>query len=599
MCGILGFTGKKDLTQLAQGLMRIDHRGRDGKVQMFFGGMNLGMNRLAINDLTTNLYPMKYKHYELIINGEIYNYPQLRKKLKKLGYNCKTRCDAEVVLPFYHVYGIKAFSLLEGMFAVAIIDRKKNQLVLARDKFGEKPLYYSYKEKKFLSFASELKLILALSKNNLLEKKSLYSYLRHGSVFGRFTLIKDVFKLLPGECLFFDLNKKEMSRQQYWRPKFMENKPAKPTAVIEQLDTQLKRSVSQRLLSDVPVGAFLSGGVDSSLITALAVKQVKQMHTYSVSFPDQPRYNEALFSNKVAEYLGTKHTIVNCTQTAVMEVINQIGSMIDEPISDPAVLPTFLMAREARKSVKVVLTGEGADELFGGYYRYKKYLFHQKWHDHNLYQNSKKIRDVLFPNRLKRIYETGYETYSPQNIWIEEEIQKLLAPLEVIKDESVDGSNSLTLLQQLQLQDIHGYLANQLLMKVDKFTMLHNLEARAPYLDTQISHIGLNLPDTQKIRGVHTKYILRKVAEKHLPKYIAWRWKQGFSLPLDTWYRQDLKEFVYHSLDLAKKYEHIFDADLYKRVIKEHLSEQANFRDKIWSMSVLLYWLDANKISTS
>lgn len=593
MCGIVGFTGKKNKILLDKLLKTIRHRGYDETSYFFYPGINLGLNRFAINDLRTGLYPMTYKDYVLVFNGEIYNSPELKSGLQKKGILFKTGCDAEVILPLFDKYQDRAFSILEGMFAISIFDKKTKRLILARDKSGEKPLYYQKDEGGFI-FASELKTILAVkNKGRKLNLNAISSYLHHGSAFGENTLAQKINKIPPSHFVVFDLKSKLLTLKQYWQPQINQTLgKMRPDYLETQLAKLIKVSVEKRLLADVPVGSFLSGGVDSSLITYFASRKIDRLKTYSISFPGSLKHDEAAFARKVASLLKTEHTEIDCSAKKLIPVIEELGKYIDEPIVDPAVLPTFFLAREARRSVKVVLTGEGADELFGGYYRYHKRLMAQKL------SRYKKYVHQFLPNRFKKIFTPLFVNYSPQSVWTDEEINRLLR-IDIPKIsipphiKSLVGKNPLL---AMQLYDYRGYLAEQLLMKVDKTTMIHNLESRAPYLDTEIINFAFSLPSGYKVRGIHGKYILKKVAEKYLPKTVVWRPKHGFSLPLNTWFRGPWKDVGEKSLEELKPYHKIFNLDYYGEVLNNHMKRQADYGNKIFSMVALAKWLTYHKI---
>jgi asparagine synthase (glutamine-hydrolysing) len=594
MCGIVGFTGKKNQKLLVSLLKTIKHRGYDETSYYFAKGVNLGMNRFAIIDLAKGLYPMTYKHFVLIFNGEIYNFRELKRVLENKGVSFKTNSDAEVILFLFDIYGPKAFEMLEGMFAIAILDKEKNKLILARDKFGEKPLYYCQNGKQFI-FASEIKTLLSSSRlESILELNSLSSYLHHGSVFGNKTLVKKIEKLRPSQYLVFNLKSGKITKDYYWKPRTKQSlKSTNLRRLASELSGLIEDSVKKRLLADVPVGSFLSGGVDSSLIAYFATKNVKKLKTYSVAFPESLKYNEAIFAKKVASRLETDHTEIICTPEKLIPVIEGLGKYIDEPIVDPAVLPTFFLAKEARRLVKVVLSGEGADELFGGYYRYHKELIAQKLSPINKFL-------PRLPGRFNKILNPLYENYSPQFVWTYRELEKLLN----IRFSKVTMSKKTRAiikkdpLLALQLYDIQGYLSEQLLMKVDKTTMIHNLESRAPFLDTEIVNFALSLPSKYKVRGVHGKYILKKVAERYLPKTIVWRPKHGFSLPLNTWFRGPWKGIGEVSLEELKPYHKIFNLDYYEEILHMHMKKESDYGNKIFSMVALAKWLSHHKIKT-
>lgn len=600
MCGIVGFTGKKNLTKLDSMLCQIEHRGRDERIAYYKNHVHLGMNRLAVVDLTSGLYPVFYKHYTLVFNGEIYNFGTLKQSLKKLGVTFKTNSDAEVILPLFDAYGTHAFALLEGMFAISIFDAKKDVLILSRDKSGEKPLYYATVADEFV-FASELKVILQCMPNAFLHASVLPQYIRHGFVTSPDTLVCGVQKVPPSGFISLDIKKKSLTRVTYWKPggiHISETRFPGEKGYISHLDSLVQQSVSARLLADVPVGCFLSGGVDSSLIAWFASLENRALRTYSVVFPGHEHEDESAYSRFVATKLKSNHTEVVCTAKSVIPLLEHIAQLIDEPIVDPAVLPTMLMAKEARKKVTVALTGEGADELFGGYSRYQKELF-----IHTLNRvvpqrlNTTQFPITLFPNRLKTFLTPLPERYSAQHVWNNREISGLLRrnPQEHPNKYLLELGTTNPLLS-MQLADYRGYMAEQLLMKIDKSTMAYNLEARAPYLSSEIISFSLGLSTAYKIRNFRGKYILKKVAERYFPNEFVHRKKHGFDIPLGDWFRGELRPFVDTSVVQMQRYTRIFNCEEYAKVVKSHMDGTKNNSGKIWSIVVLLRWMEAHNI---
>lgn len=598
MCGILGFVGSKNLLKVKRDLSFIQHRGYDDSCAAYVGSVNLGMNRLAIQDLTKGYYPFRYQNLTLIYNGEIYNYLELKALLEKDGITFKTHCDAEVILPLFSKYGMKAFHLLEGMFAVCIVDQQHKKLYLARDKSGEKPLYYSQTLNDFY-FASELKCLLHQAKDFKISKPELADYLLHGSTNYGKTLMRGIQKLSAGQCLTFDLISHTTKLQIYWQVQ-VQKKPSSLSQkeLLNQLDNLLEKAVNTRLVADVPVGAFLSGGIDSSLVSFYAQQVKKNLNTFSISFPHFEKHNEADFSLQVAQKLNTHHKLIEFTSQDARNIMNDLGQLIDEPIVDPAFMPTLLLAKEARKKVKVVLTGEGADEIFGGYYRYYKYGLKRKINNicrkgYFLYT----FKNVILPHRLQRFDSLFQDKifYSPQQVWDLSQVHQLIPSLLSVPVHQEElSANSLL---QMQLSDYHWYLPEQLLMKVDKATMANNLESRAPFLDSEIIKFGFNLPFRYKIQGLHNKYLLRVLFSKYISKEWAYRPKHGFSLPLNTWFRNELKDMVYDELKALEKSKDFIDVKYFKQIIDEHMLEQNDNANKIWSVIVLSKWLTANNLS--
>jgi len=605
MCGIVGFTGKQNKILLKKLLKTIIHRGDDEATYLTSPGINLGMNRLAIIDLSKNLYPLKFKQYILIYNGEIYNFKTLKQKLIKKGIKFKTNSDAEIILPLFDLYKSNAFNKLDGMFSICIYDKKTKQIILARDKAGEKPLYYTQLNQNF-TFASELKTLIKLAKSQSLNLKlnhsALSQYLTQGFCSKQQTLIKEFKKIPPATYLIYKIKTKQVIKKTYWKP----NTNLKNTSKLSKdmlknkLTHLIKTSVEKRLVSDVPIGCFLSGGVDSSLISYFASQKIKNLKTFSIFFPDSIKHSEKIYANKVASWLNTQHTNIPCTANSVKLIIENIHKYIDEPINDPAVLPTFLLASQARKSVKAVLTGEGADEIFAGYRRYQKELLASKLRPFaNSFPLIKQTRNIIASSKYQKIFTSLSQHYSSQTIWKPSELKKLLNKhsRQLFISNYLTKYESLNPLLAMQLTDFKGYLAEQLLMKVDKITMANNLESRAPYLNSDIINFALSLPNHYKIKNIHGKYLLKKVAENFFPKLFVWRFKHGFSVPLNKWFKNELKDTVLKSIEDLNSYNQIFNINYYSHIVNQHLNKKENHADKIWSIIVLSKWLNYYKIS--
>jgi asparagine synthase (glutamine-hydrolysing) len=596
MCGIAGFTGKKNSHELNRLLSLIEHRGRDGRSYYSSRDFQMGMNRLAVIDLSPDLYPMRYKHYAMVFNGEIYNFKDLKLLLQSRGVRFKTQSDAEVVLPLFNLYGPRAFEMLEGMFAISIYDGKKHQIILARDKSGEKPLYFATTESGIV-FASEMKVLLSVTTvHKRIDRTQLPRYLTHGFVYAPGTLIQNIKKIPPASYMIYEIKTKQIATKPYWKPVLMQSRIMSDTIGNneQRLDDLLRRSVDLRMVADVPVGCFLSGGVDSSLITYYASRLKPNIHTYSISFPGYGSQDESKFALYAAKRLQTKHTQIDCTGRSARGLFDTIETFIDEPIVDPAVLPTLLLAKEARKTVKVVLTGEGADELFGGYSRYTKECI--KEYIYQAVASSAAVRSLqhaVFGEKFNNIFSGLQNRYSPQHAWTNKNLTGLLGhrPRPFTRNGFVHQAHASPLLR-MQLADYRGYMAEQLLNKIDKSTMACNLEARAPYLDSNIVDFAFSLPDNQKIRFHYQgKYILKRVACRYFPSSFVQRPKHGFDVPLAAWFRRELRDYVYQSVDDAAKTIKLFRCSYYKHIVSKHMNDNSDHSGKIWSMIILTRWM--------
>lgn len=600
MCGIVGFCGSKKKNSIEKLLRIIEHRGRDDRATYTAGRVHLGMNRLAIVDLRRGLYPIRYKHYILLYNGEIYNHEHLRLELSKKKIHAPTGCDAYVILPLFDLYGSAAFSQLEGMFALCIYDTRKKELTLARDKSGEKPLYFLQTKDTF-AFASEVKALFSFMTRPKVRQASVSQYLSKGFVYGKETLVLGVKKLLASEYLVYNNRSGDVTVRTYWRPHItnITLHGAHDTKwYVKQAQLLIENSVKARMRSDVSVGCFISGGIDSALIARFASTMTSKLRTYSITFPRHHQNDESFFARFVADHLQTQHTEVMCTPKLIEPIFQNLGVFIDEPISDPAILPTLLLSQEARKSVKVVLTGEGADEVFAGYPRYLRQLAVE-------YVRKQKIAfgPLLFllravvPHRFTQVSQELAWRYCAQRIWSQRE-RGLLNRQWDTNDTQIYYPHSRypSPLLRMQLSDYRGYLSEQLFMKVDKSTMIYNLESRAPYVDTDIINFALSLPEEYKVRWLQGKYLLKLVSSAYFPPWFVWRPKHGFSVPLRDWFCLELKEYAQASIEDVQTFAPSVDIRYYETVVANHLARREDNADKIWNMMVLTAWLKNHKL---
>ncbi len=595
MCGIVGFFGKKNKKLLVQMLEAIEHRGRDERAIYVDQQTHMGMNRLAIVDMRRGLYPVRYKQYVLLYNGEIYNHLDLRNALKRRNIALPDGLDAYVILPLYDLYGAAAFSMLEGMFALSIYDTKRQVLILARDKSGEKPLYYIQTDDVF-AFSSEMKALLPFVDRPKIRPHSLAQYMSKGYIYGHETLVKRIKKVLASEYLIYNKRYRVAKRDTYWNPPFVVSKSEK-TNYRQHLRVLLERSVHARMLADVPVGCFISGGIDSALIAYFASQYSPNLRTYSVSFPGYARNDESLFARYAAKMLGTHHTEVLCTAESIRPFLDNLGSYIDEPVSDPAILPTLLLSKEARKSVKVVLTGEGADELFGGYTRYVRQMVIEYVRNRmTIFGPALLLARATAPHRFQQVYQTLEQRYCTQRIWTQAERRKLFTGQDA-HDRQIYFPRVSDFLLRMQLSDYRGYLSEQLFMKADKSTMAYNLESRAPYVDTDIINFALNLSDSQKVKWLQGKYLLKQVASKYFPWWFVWRPKHGFSVPLRDWLSGELSEYARMSVEYINEYAPALHTKYYASIVDDHIARRADHADKIWNMLILGAWLQRRNIT--
>lgn len=563
MCGIAGLLFAKDAVSsddLVRMVAVLRHRGPDDQGIHVEPSLGLCHTRLAIIDLTsTGHQPMADKtgRFVIVFNGEVYNHEKLREALMVKGCQFRGRSDTEVVLESYKEYGHECVHHLRGMFAFAVWDREKRELFLARDRLGKKPLYYVLTPTR-LAFASELRALLTLPwVSRRVRLPALSSYLMLQYVAGAETILESVCRLQPGHWAMVRCDEEQikLETRAYWR---MPDTPVSvsggsPTERVQEL---IMESVRLRMISDVPLGIFLSGGLDSSLLAAMAARlSGGRIKTFSVRFRDA-EYDEHRFARLVASHIGTEHEEIEAEE-ATPEILLEVIRYLDEPIADPASLPTFQLARAASRHVKVILSGEGADEMFGGYPHYvRERLFVQyfswvpiAWRQ-QLARGLRTIpamREQATLRRLARVLEspdafgaTRWVTvFSPAEFgeWLAPSVRDTLRyqnPYELLEanfSQLLHGTNT----DKSMRSDLASWLPDDLLMKMDKMTMANSIEGRAPYLDHHLVEYVSNLPTAFKIDGCHTKTVLKEIASHILPAEIVFRKKHGFEIPLRKW----------------------------------------------------------------
>ncbi|MBI5882458.1 MAG: asparagine synthase (glutamine-hydrolyzing) [Elusimicrobia bacterium] len=548
ICGVYNLSGEPpDRGALGRMRSALAHRGPDDEGEHFEGGLGLGFRRLSILDLEAGHQPMSTpdKRLTIVFNGEIYNHLDLRRGLAESGVAFRTRSDTETLLHLYARHGTGAFRMLNGMFALAVWDASRRELVLARDPIGVKPLYWLHEGDRVV-FSSELRSLLAGGFGRGWDHGGVLDYLAFAKAHAPRTVAAGIMKLRPAH--FLTVNPSGVREERYWalpgrRPRTPPLKEA-----VESLDRILFEAVKGNTLSDVPVGTFLSGGVDSALVAALMTRHFGpgKVKTFSVGFSGAGRgVDESVHARKVAEHLGTDHHELILPQDVLSRLDESIG-LLDEPIGDSAILPTFLLARFAREKVKVVLTGEGADELFGGYNRYKA-----AWLSGGLKSLPSWAAALAAPlaRRLGKGRLFDLIPFADAAAWAQAQAHATPAELgEVLHPDwrprlrpgAPDWAGGFDRMDDLNDAlgfDLATVLPDALLMKADKSTMRASLEARVPFLDKPVVEFAASLPGSHKIRLFKGKYILRRVAERYLPADIVWRRKHGFIVPWESWVR--------------------------------------------------------------
>jgi asparagine synthase (glutamine-hydrolysing) len=617
MCGICGFFNKKTLSSGVLEKMNntLAHRGPDDKgiyinqISCGFGSIQVGLGnrRLSIIDLTESGHqPMCNEdgNIWLVFNGEIYNFQEIRKELQEKGHKFKSKSDTEVILHSYEQWGENCLQKFNGMFAFAIWDERKRIFFIARDRAGIKPLYYYFKNGNF-AFASELK---SLFKYPLFEKelnkKGLYYYLLFQYVPSPYSIFENTWKLPPAHYLILKEGK-GVEIKKYWDvlDKRQEIKNKNTQEYIAEFEELLKSSVKYRLISDVPVGAFLSGGTDSSLVVASMTQLADKVETFTIGF-EEKKYNEAPYAKKVATYLGTKHHEFYFKESEIFPLIRELPKYYDEPFADSSSLPTYLVSRLAKENgVKVVLSGDGGDELFCGYNRYvwmeriSKVFFlllivrkgFAPFLGKLPYLKLRRISQILQYNEPLQMYLNIID------MWSEKELKKLLR--ENYSYEELPFSyiyqriKALPLLEKLPLLDFHTYLPEDILTKVDRASMAVSLEARIPLLDYRIAEFVYSLPLNLRYRHGIRKYLLKKVLYKELPSQFFRRPKQGFGIPLDEWLRGGVKPYLDEYLNTERiEKEGLFNAEFVEELVKKHLSGKYNYQYSLWTLLQFQLW---------
>ena len=621
MCGIAGFIYKDREAEeklLRKMLSLIIHRGPDEEGVYVKDNCAIGMRRLNIIDLNTGSQPIFSKDRKKVIvyNGEFYPFKKFRDDLEE-KYEFYTKTDTEVILHLYEEYGLSFVEKLSGMYAIAIWDETEKKLILVRDRVGIKPLYYTLTDSGTIVFGSEPKTILLHPEvKREVDPQALELFLSLEYIPAPLSIFKNIRKLPPAHFLIYKEGKIEV--REYWK---IENKTfkAEENEYIEGIDKLLEKSVKERLISDVPLGAFLSGGVDSSSVVGKMRKiGVDPLLTFSIGF-DEKSYNELPFSQKVAEIFKTDHYIEKVSPNTI-SLIKKLIFHLDDPIGDFSIFPTYLVSKIAKKRVTVSLSGDGGDELFAGYEHYIAQKISNLTRKIPLLKQSASLLSSLLPpspkkkgfvNRIKR-YSRGlnlspslrhfrwmlFLTLEEKKRLFSEKLKKELEldkeiherePLKKVfeKAKDFDPING-----ELYI-DFKTYLVDNILVKVDRMSMATSLEARVPILDHNLVEFAFKIPGQYKLKGLMTKYIFKKNAEKMLPKEIVYREKQGFSIPIKNWLKNELKPLLYNFLS-KENVEKIgfFNPEEIERFIREHTEGKENHSHILWALLLFHMWYE-------
>jgi asparagine synthase (glutamine-hydrolysing) len=600
MCGIAGIINSQNYNfdNIVNSLF---HRGPDDQNVYTDGGVALIHTRLSIQDIAHGQQPVHYKRYSIVFNGEIYNHLQLRLDHLK-GVVFKTQSDTETLLHLYIKYKNKMFNMLDGMFAFAVLDKNQNKIILARDRVGKKPLYI-YKNFSSVLFASELNSINSVVKDLTVNEDAISSYLRTGFFYKKYTPYKEIEEVEAGCVYTIDIDSLKLTKERFFDFKEYYLKQSDQTlhASIKEVECILDKSVKNRLLSsDIEVGAFLSGGIDSGLIVAMASKYQKNLKTFTVKFDGV--YDESPLARMVSKKYGTEHHEIEI-KFDVKKDIEKILLNYGEPFMDSSAIPSYYVSKEAKKHVSVILNGDGADELFGGYRRYIPatnnllILARQLSPLLNILpvSHNKKSLYNYFYRLLEISDKLGLDYYLGSTTDVFEGVYKFKDNY-ILKqiDEFLLSSSELSNLSRMLLHDSEILLFSDLLVKMDIATMSHSLEGRSPFLSKYMLEFAPTLPDNLKIKGVTTKFILRELAKKYLPLELINQPKRGFEVPLKKWVNIDLKENIYDRLVLNSYSSSFIDQKFINKLLdKKYITSEEKRAKMLWSMYCLEVWKSA------
>jgi asparagine synthase (glutamine-hydrolysing) len=571
------------------------HRGPDGHAAFTAVDAGIGTERLRIIDLHERADQPFASPDDLVwleANGEIYNALSIRARYPDYPY--RSHSDVETILPLYLEHGFEAVAQLDGMFGLAIWDQRTKTLMLARDRAGEKPLFYANVSGEVL-FASELQCLLRHPDvSRELDREAIADYLALGYIPEPRTAFTSIRRVPAGTYMVFcDGNEKIV---RYWDPTRFTPRLIDPREAVAETQRLIESAVTKQVMSDVPVGVFVSGGLDSSILAALASAAigVDKVHTFSAQFAEAS-YDESGDAAALAQKMRTKHVPVRTDEETLLDALQNVTQRVAEPLADPAILPTFLLARTAREHVKVILSGEGADELFGGYPTYLGHKIAPKYDalPSFLRASAKKLafalpssgKKVTIEYLLKRFVTDAERPWSERHLrWFGTGLTERVPDLDAPGDDPLFGA---------MLLDYRSYLRDNLLVKVDRGTMLSSVEARAPFLDRDVTAFALSLPADLRVRGFTTKWALKKAAEKWLPHDVIYRRKRGLSVPIAGWINRGLRAEVDRLLEPGRlRKRGLVDEPRVTTLLAEHRSGHANHAKALWAVVMLEYWLE-------
>ena len=597
MCGIAGIINPKGKDEIEKMTRAISHRGPDDDGFFTDEDIALGMKRLSIIDLAGGRQPIISDDGRFVIffNGEIYNYKELRVILEKAGKSFNTESDTEVILRMFETYGAESFPRLRGMFAFVIYDKENRNWVLVRDFFGIKPLYYLKNNENISAFSSEIKSFIELSGfKSEVNDAAVYNYLSYQYNPLEETFLKNVFKLPPAHYMTIDLKTGVSEKKRYWQFKFNQDDSLDEKKTAEKTLEVMKDSVAHHMIADVPVGSFLSGGIDSSIIATLMqkIRGEKKIKTLTVGFKT---LSEGRKARETSEPLGTDHTELSVGPEEYFAELPKAVWYFDEPVADPSAIGLYFLAKEARKHVKVVLSGEGADELFGGYNIYLEPFARKKiaWLPHSVLKFIAGLPfDFKGKNYALRASQKLEERYIGNASVFDKKEAEMLWKGNMSRfrlDNLYKEAGGLSDSAKMQYIDINTWLVGDILAKADKMTMAHSLELRVPFLDTSVASLASKLPDKFKWRNGETKYLLREAFKSVLPESTRKRKKLGFPTPIRDWLTKDRKD-VYDTILKNFYIKNHMNVRYIVQIIENHIEKRADNSRKIYLLLMLALW---------
>ncbi len=642
MCGIVGYLNLNGAEinpnehYLERMCESIVHRGPDERGHTYIGPAALGMTRLSIIDLATGQQPISNEDGSIwiVFNGEIYNYQELQKLVISKGHELKTKSDTEVIVHLYEEYGFDCLQRLEGMFSFAIWDSNRQNLFIARDRLGEKPLHWSIFEGQFI-FGSEIKAILEHPRSKKsLNIEALQRYLALEYVPAPDSIFDGIHKLRPGH--FMVLKNGEVKITNYWKPEVSCAKPQSEDEACERLVELLERSIKLRMIADVPLGIFLSGGIDSSSIAALASAQsTSPIRTFSIGFADSS-FDESAHAQAVASHINSQHEVIEFQPNMALKTLEELWKVLDEPMADASILPTYFLSKMTKRSVTVALSGEGGDELFGGYPTYQAHQLASLWNHvpaplrRGLIEPAVRALPVNMDNlsfdyKLKKFISAANEEPRSRHLsWMGSiplsEQHRLvksttISEFAALKADAVQTSGTAyggiskglfdfssdyfklskqaqgTLIDEIMELDLRTYLPDDLLVKSDRASMAASLEVRLPFLAFPLVEFALSLPTNLKMRGFKTKYLLKKAMAPFLPARTISRPKKGFGIPVAKWLNNDFRAVAdeLFSESFVKR-QGLFEYSHINSLLTQHRSKVADRRKELWTLFMFQWW---------